>query len=163
MRTGSYCKCAVELISETGSILRLELWNPDERRHKGWVHYDIAISPHAGCTPTRLSDLVDPDHFFDDKYEPEIPQIISRIYSTLCTGNELEFEPLDERDFRFEIRPISNLYFRIRVIFAHGKDSGEWQNGCTVSREAINAFAANLSTAYQRIRRENNPPRLTQE
>ncbi len=142
-----------QLSSLDGSyVLVIGLFPLLELKHRDWLGYELHML--EARTGERFSVAFADGHglFFDRTVEPEVPSLCAKLKAVVERKESFVFEPLDERDFRLEVRP-EGAGAVARLQFAHkvAPDSYGWPIGVEVSEESLLSFAHHIQQALDRV------------
>ena len=123
-----------------------------EAKHQDWHSYELHMISVPENRTKSLVSKGDRTLFLDKAVEPEVPMLCDGLRRVLATGQQLRFEPVDERDFLLEASPCSEGA-RVRVQYEWEPASAEfgWPTGVVVSSEDLLAFASRLEAAFNQL------------
>ena len=133
----------------------LELSLYEDTKSREWIRYTLEYGTMEQGEYRVLECLSDSELFFDAYIDPEIPNLIAQM-NHLLTGNlhHFTFQPVDERDFVLEMRSIDGSLFSLHL----SSDCFDTKAGqlmeytFMVSKDEIERFSSQLSTAYTALR-----------
>jgi len=143
-------------------ILLLELILYPDPNSFDWITYEINIKSIEDNEKNllRLSSSEDYTLFFEARYEPEIPDFCAGILDVVSgKKSNFFFEPIDEKDFQFEIRKMDDELFLLslysdnfRVLEQYNWDYKSYLGVKTyVSKEEVLNFVKQLKKEYEEI------------
>ena len=140
------------LRSKDGALeLRLELTNPLEAEHRGWISYRMIFS-RAGNTEFVFEPTNDAPLFLDATIDPEVPKLCTEIRNAIQEHNCFKFEPIDDRDFRLVV-DVQNEFAIVSIQFADVSTpvGFRWTSGVEVTRNELFSFIAELESQYSKL------------
>ena len=135
-------------------LLELELRPLADPVHVEWLTYDLRMVDTVANAEGSLRMAADAPLFLQRVIEPEPPMLVAGIRMALVAGQPFSFEPVDERDFSFNLHPCERGAV-VRVMYADVPSGDElgWPKGLVVSREALEAFADETEQAFIEVQR----------